>query len=148
EWTIDTAWDPDFEPEVSLDTARLAQKRGDIGRLESEIQSMTYDREAVRQDRRPGISLRLDHMSPLGNGMMPNSYSLMGMISIPIAPWSSKTYKDEVKAMDLGRSAKQKEREGMLLETQVRLYGMQTQLNNMKERLSNMEDKIIPPLKR
>lgn len=148
EWTIDTAWDPDFEPEVSLDTARLAQKRGDIGRLESEIQSMTYDREAVRQDRRPGISLRLDHMSPLGNGMMPNSYSLMGMISIPIAPWSSKTYQNEVKAMDLEISAMQKEREGMLLETQGRLYGMQAQLNKMKERLSNMEDKIIPSLKR
>lgn len=148
DWSIDTAWNPEFQLETSLDTAWLAQQRGDIGRMESEIQSMEYDREAVRQDRRPGLSLRLDHMSPLGAGMMPNSYSVMGMISIPIAPWSSKAYKNEVKAMDLEISAMQKEREGILLETRGRLYGMQAQLSKMQERLSSLEEKIIPSLKR
>jgi len=148
DWLIDTAWNPTLQLEVSLDTVRLAKQRGDIERLDSEIRSMTYDREAVRQERRPGLSLRLDHMSPLGAGMMPNSFSVMGMISIPIAPWSSKAYKNEVKAIDLELSAVQKEREGLLLQTQGRLYGMQAELSKLQQRLSNLEDKIIPSLKR
>lgn len=148
EWTIDTAQNKSFRMEASLDTANLATRRKDIERIDREIRSIAYERDAVRQDRRPGLSLRLDHMSPLGAGMMPNSFSVMGMISIPIAPWSSKSYKNEVKAMGLEISAMQKEREGELLQAQGRLFGMQGQLRAMEERLANMEDKIIPSLRR
>src|SRR5690606_32959584 len=87
---IDTSETLHFNMEVSLDTSYLAANRMDIAKMEREISTMKFETESIRAGSRPRFKIRLDHMSPLGNGMMPNSYSVMGMISIPIAPWSSK----------------------------------------------------------
>eukprot|EP01132_Coremiostelium_polycephalum_P015017 gene15017-18185_t len=86
------------------------------------IRSMKLGIGAMQAQARPDFKLRFDHMSPLG-GMMPKAYSVMGMISIPIAPWASKMYKSEVKAMDY-------------------------EIKAMEKQLAAMEDKIVPALKR
>src|SRR5690606_16464578 len=96
---IDTAYIPRFIPEGSLDTMLLAGRRKDITRMEQNIQSMRLGIDAMKTEAKPDFKVRLDHMTPLGS-MMPNAYSIMGMISIPVAPWSSRMYKSEVKAMD------------------------------------------------
>ncbi|HEU4551967.1 MAG TPA: hypothetical protein VFS25_04000, partial [Chitinophaga sp.] len=74
--------------------------------------------------------------------------SLMGMVSIPIAPWASKSYKNEVKAMQLNVQSMQKEKAGMLQETQGMLYGMEEEITAMQEHISATENKIIPALQR
>lgn len=147
-FSIDTSEHLVFVPQVVLDTASLADQRADIIKMEREITSMKLGVEVMKKESRPGLKIRFDHMSPLGAGMMPNSYSIMGMISIPIAPWSSKMYKNEVLAMNLEVDAMQKERQGKLLESQGLVYGMQYKILNAQERLKNLELKIIPSLKR
>ena len=72
----------------------------------------------------------------------------MGMISIPIAPWSKRMYKNEIKAMELNVQAMQKEREAMLQETQGMLYGMQSEILVMQKRIENFGSKVIPALER
>ena len=79
---------------------------------------------------------------------MPNAFSAMGMISIPIAPWSKRMYKNEIKAMELNVQAMQKEREAMLQETQGMLYGMQSEILVMQKRIENFGSKVIPALER
>lgn len=145
---IDTSETLNFSMEVSLDTSYLAANRMDIAKMEREISTMKFETESIRAGRRPGFKIRLDHMSPLGNGMMPNSYSVMGMISIPIAPWSSKMYKNEVSANILEVEGMEKQRTGMLMEIRGRLYGMQQQILTMQKQVDLMENKIIPSLKR
>jgi len=86
-------------------------------------------------------------MAPLGEEM-PKQYSLMGMISIPIAPWASKMYKNEVKAMELNVQSMQMEKAGMLQETQGMLYGMETEILSMQEHIAATESKILPLLQR
>lgn len=145
---IDTSETLNFSMEVSLDTSYLAANRMDIAKMEREISTMKFETESIRAGRRPGFKIRLDHMSPLGNGMMPNSYSVMGMISIPIAPWSSKMYKNELSANILEVEGMEKQRTGMLMEIRGRLYGMQQQILTMQKQVDLMENKIIPSLKR
>ncbi|HYK55610.1 MAG TPA: TolC family protein [Flavisolibacter sp.] len=95
---IDSTFQPGFIPAANLDTAQLASSRKDIFRMEQSIRAMQLNIASMKTQSKPDFKIRLDHMSPLDK-MMPNAYSLMGMVSIPIAPWSSKMYKNEVKAM-------------------------------------------------
>ena len=146
-FSIDTTATPTFSPQAALDTALLAERRKDIHQMNADMQTMQLGIESMKRERKPDFKIRFDHMSPLGK-MMPNAYSVMGMVSIPIAPWSSKMYKNETKAMQLELDAMQQERQGMLLESQGMVYGMQEEISNMEERIKRISDKVIPALQR
>lgn len=144
---IDLNYQPKFVPVSSIDTASLSVARNDIRKMEYGISSMKLNIEAMKKQSRPDFKLRFDHMSPLTK-MMPRAFSVMGMISIPIAPWSSKMYKSEVKGMEYEVLAMEKEKSAMLQETQGMLYGMQFELQSMEKRIEAMEEKIIPTLQK
>lgn len=144
---IDTTYQPAFSPEASYDTASLALQRKDILKMNESIRSMQLNVESMKLDRKPDFRIRFDHMSPLAK-MMPQAYSIMGMVSIPIAPWSAKMYKNEVKAMQLNIQGMERERSAMLQETQGMLYGMQYEIKTMQQRIDGMENKIIPALRK
>lgn len=144
---IDTAFAPSFVPASGYDTASLASARKDIRKMDASISSMQLNIDAMKLGKRPDFRVRLDHMQPLGEGM-PKAYSVMGMISIPIAPWASKMYKNEVKAMELNVQSMQMEKAGMLQETQGMLYGMETEILSMQEHIAATESKILPMLQR
>lgn len=144
---IDTNYIPVFRPQSTYDTTTLAAQRKDILKMDESIRSMELNIKSMKLEKKPDFKIRYDHMYPL-DAMMPNAFSVMGMISIPIAPWSSKMYKNEVKAMQFNVQSMQKERSAMLNETQGMLYGMQYEIQNMQQRIRSMEDKIIPSLQR
>lgn len=146
-FAIDMTYKPTFVPATSIDTASLAMARNDIKKMDYSIQSMNLNIEAMKKQSRPDFRLRFDHMSPLSK-MMPKAYSVMGMVSIPIAPWSSKMYKSEVKGMQYEVEAMGKEKAAMLQETQGMLYGMQFEIQSMQKRIDAMEGKIIPSLQK
>lgn len=146
-FTIDSTYQPVFVPAAVIDTASLAMARNDIRKMDYSIQSMQLNIEAMKKQARPDFRLRFDHMSPLAK-MMPNAFSVMGMVSIPIAPWSSKMYRSEVKGMEYEVQAMGKEKAAMLQETQGMLYGMQFEIQSMQKRIAAMEEKIIPSLQK
>jgi len=144
---IDTTFAPAFTPAANYDTATLAATRKDIRKMDANIESMQLNINSMKLGKRPDFRVRFDHMAPLGEEM-PKQYSLMGMISIPIAPWASKMYKNEVKAMELNVQSMQMEKAGMLQETQGMLYGMETEILSMQEHIAATESKILPLLQR
>ncbi len=144
---IDTNYQPKFVQANAIDTGSLAMARNDIKKMDYNIQSMQLNIEAMKKQSRPDFKLRFDHMSPLTK-MMPKAFSVMGMVSIPIVPWSSKMYKSEVKGMEYEVQAMGKEKAAMLQETQGMLYGMQFEIQSMQKRIDAMENKIIPTLQK
>jgi len=70
------------------------------------------------------------------------------MVSIPIAPWSSRMYRSEIRGMQYEIEAMKKGREAILLETRGMLAGMAAQIRRMKQQLINYETKIIPALRK
>lgn len=147
DFKIDTSYQPVFILAASLDTGVLAKARNDIKKMDYSIQSMELNIEAMKKQSRPDFKVRFDHMSPLTKAM-PKAFSIMGMVSIPIAPWSSKMYKSEVKGMEYEVQAMAKEKAAMLQETQGMLYGMQFEIQSMQKRIDAMEHKIIPTLQK
>lgn len=145
-FTIDTNYAPRFDPSVH-DTTLLASNRSDIQRMNESIRSMQLNIESMQQERKPDFKVQFDHMTPLA-GMMPKAYSVMGMVSIPIAPWASKMYKSEVKAMQYNVQAMERERAAMLQETQGMLYGMQAEIQSMQKRIRGLENTVIPAMQK
>lgn len=146
-FSIDSTTEVKYTAEAGIDTASLAGKRYDIFKMDKSIQSMELNIASMKSQAKPDFKIRFDHMTPL-SGMMPNAFSVMGMVSIPIAPWSSKMYKSDVKGMQLEIDAMQKERAAMLQESQGMLYGMQADINTMQQRILAMETRIIPSLQK
>ena len=144
---IDTTHIASFTPQLVFDTLQLAASRKDIARMNADINSMQLGIHSMRQEKKPDFRIRFDHMTPISS-MMPNAFSAMGMVSIPIAPWSKRMYKNEIRAMELNVLAMQKEREAMLQETQGMLYGMQSEILVMQKRIENFGTKVIPALEK
>ncbi|MFD1140840.1 TolC family protein [Larkinella insperata] len=150
-FTIDTIRKVVGPPEAGFtllpDTSLLAGSRSDIRRMDQTIRSMTYGILAQKAERRPEFRIRFDHMSPLDK-MMPNQFTAMGMVTIPIAPWSSRMYKAEIKGMNYEIQAMQQERAAMLNETQGMLASMATEIRTMLRLLDNYQQRVIPALRK
>jgi cobalt-zinc-cadmium efflux system outer membrane protein len=144
---IDSTWSPVFIAAGTYDTASLSTARKDVLKMSENIRSMQLNIESMKMQRKPDFRIRFDHMYPL-DAAMPNAYNVMGMISIPIAPWSSKMYKSEIKAMQFNVQRMEKERTAMLQETQGMLYGMQYEIESMRGRIRGLEEKVIPALQK
>ena len=145
--SVDTATEIVYEPnQLIYDTAALNTQRSDILQIDKTIEMMRLNQQLQRYQARPDFKIRFDHMQPIGN--MPRQFTAMAMVSIPIAPWSSKMYKAEVKGMHYDIEAMKKGREAILLETRGMLVGMASQLALMKQQLENYDSKIIPALKK
>ena len=130
-----------------VDSTYLAGSRSDIRQLDRTIQSMQLGVQLEKLERLPEFSLRFDHMSPR-TSMMPKQFTAMGMISIPIAPWSSKMYKANTKAMNLEIQAMQRERQAMLNEAEGMAKSMSLELRSLHQRVENYTSRIIPALKK
>ncbi len=147
ELKIDTTYQVQFTALKQADTSLIAISRSDIQRMNESINSMRLNIEAMQLQKKPTFKIQFDHMHPFDN-MMPKGFSIMGMMSIPIAPWSSKMYKSEIKAMEFNIDAMQNERTAMLLETQGMIKGMQAEIIAMQRRIAGMESKVIPALQK
>jgi outer membrane protein TolC len=144
---VDTTTEITFSTDqIIYDTAALSQQRSDIRQIERTIEVMRLNQQLQRYQAKPDFKIRFDHMQPLGN--MPTQFTAMGMISIPIAPWSSKMYKSEVKGMQYDIEAMKRGREAILIEARGMLAGMASQLTRMQTQISNYDTKIIPALRK
>lgn len=145
---IDTATKVHFHPShIFSDTSALPEHRSDVQQIDKEIASIELNRSLQSVQRKPDFRIRFDHMAPRGSGM-PQQFTLMGMISIPIAPWSSRMYKAEATGMSYEIEALRKKRESILINARGELESMSVQLMQHREQLENYEKKIIPALMR
>lgn len=147
QFKIDTLLSVPGPVALAADTAYLNENRSDLRQLDRTIETMRLGVEQEKLQRKPDFSVRFDHMTPR-NGMMPNQFTAMGMVSIPIAPWSSKMYKANTKAMNLEIDAMQRERENILNEAQGMVRNMALELNAKREQVENYRTKILPALKK
>ena len=144
---VDTTTRVSYDPsQIMYDTAALSAQRSDVKQIEKTIQVMQLNQQLQSYQAKPDFKIRFDHMQPIGN--MPTLFTAMAMVSIPIAPWSSRMYKSEVKGMHYDIQAMKKGREAILIESRGMLAGMAAKLNRMQQQLVNYDTKIIPALRK
>lgn len=145
-YDIDTASSFAFEIAVA-DTARLARQRSDVEQLDRTIQRMQLNTQLISLESKPDFRLQFSHMSPWA-GVMPNQFTLMGMLSIPIVPWASKAYQAETRGMRYEVRALQQQRTALLNEAQGRLTSLMLEINSLQQQLENYREKILPALRK
>ncbi|MCQ6961064.1 TolC family protein [Mucilaginibacter aquariorum] len=123
----------------SADSAVI--NRSDITSMQNSITSMTLNKKYMSTSSRPDFGFKVQHMQMFG---MPNQFSLMGMVTIPIVPWASKMYRSEVKSMEYEISSMQKEKETMQLMAKRMSSEKLSMLKFEKDQLKNYEREIIP----
>ncbi len=139
---IDTTF-PSYNYELQiLDTALISSSRSDIKKFDASLALVKLQQQYEKSKRLPDFGISLSHMKSLGE--MPNQYSAMGMITIPIAPWSSKEYKSNINGLENTNKAINFQRQSLLNETAGMISSLLAQIKSTKQQLANYYDNIIP----
>src|SRR5690606_34745955 len=89
---------------LAIDATYLKNSRTDIRHITDEIHSMDLKNQVVSSMSNPIFGITWDNMrmpiSPPANNNSMYMFSVMAMISIPIAPWFPKGYKSKIRSMD------------------------------------------------
>jgi outer membrane protein TolC len=146
-FSIDTVNRPRQRILAVADTVTFAENRSDIRRIDKSIQAMKLNQILERYQSKPDFNLSFNHMIARGGGM-PNQFMLLGMVSLPIAPWSSKMYKSNIQGMGKEIEAMKRERAAILNELQGMTSSMVTEINTLDKQIENYETRITPALRK
>ena len=139
-FTIDTLIAPQKYSNTSGDTINTLN-RSDITAMSKNIESMKLEQKVMKIGNRPDFGIRGEHMQMFG---MPNQWSVMGMMTIPIVPWASKMYNSETKSMGFQIQAMEKERQTMQLMAKKMVAERRIMLNYETRQYENYQTEIIP----
>lgn len=139
---IDSLLQPtDYQANFLNITDTTFLNRSDILAIDSRIRSMKGSLRLAATGSKPDFGIQFSHGQMFG---MPNQFSIMGMVTIPIVPWSSRMYKSEVRSMSFDIEAMQNERSTMRLMTTQMIREKITMLNYENRQLKNFDISILP----
>ena len=142
---IDTSYS--FIPyEISQTDSNTINNRSDIKQLNESIRIANLKQNIELSKRKPDFGIRYDHMYGLGNSA--NLFTLMGMITIPIAPWTAKEYKANLAGLNFEKTMIKKQQEAVYNEVYGKLNSIKINLSNKKKQLELYEKNIIPALQK
>jgi outer membrane protein TolC len=142
---IDTAYQVNDYSTLVFDSALFYSNRSDLKAIDKDI-SLTYlKQETERQSLNPQFGIRYEHM--FGFGGLPMQYSLMGMLKLPLAKWSSKMNKANIESLKWKANALHSQKEMMVNEYSGMGYSMRNEMLLKQKQLKLFEDNIIPALR-
>lgn len=143
---IDTVAQIKSYPESLFDTATLLAARSDLRAIEREMDVTELQQNLEKAKLKPEYGLRLDHMIGIGN--MPAQFTLMGMVKLPLAGWSSRMSKANIESLKWKKISLGNEREAMFNEALGMAYSMKAEFDTKKQQLKIYEQEIIPAYRR
>ncbi len=124
------------------DTTLISSSRSDIKQFDASIGMLKLQQQYEKSKRLPDYGVSVSHMQAFG--MMPNQFSAMGVVTIPIVPWASKEYKSNIKGLDNTANAISFQKQSLINETAGLIAALQTQMKSTKQQLVNYSSNIIP----
>lgn len=145
EFDIDTTYQLKDYAAVIFDSTLFYTNRSDLKAIDKDINLTWLKQETEKQSLKPQFGIRYEHM--FGFGGFPMQYTLMGMMKIPLAKWSSKMNKANIESLKWKAYALQSQKEMMVNEYSGMAYSMRNELELKKKQLKLYEENIIPALK-
>lgn len=145
DFDIDTVYELKNYTILVFDSTLFYSNRSDLKAIDKDINLARLKQETERQSLKPQFGIRYDHM--FGFGGLPMQYTLMGMVKIPLAGWSSRMNKANIESLRWKVNALQSQKEMMVNEYSGMAYRMQNELTLKKKQLKLYEENIIPALK-
>ena len=139
---IDSVLQPtDYQRDLAVVADSSFLKRSDILAVEGRIQSMRSNQRLMATGAKPDFGIQFNHSQMKE---MPNTFSIMGMITIPIVPWSSRMYKSELRSMEFEIQAMENEKATMQLMANQMIRERITMLVYESRQLQNYDTSILP----
>jgi len=146
QFDIDTLFSIKNYDSLLLDSSSLINARSDIRAIEKDIQLTSLQKEVERSKLKPEFGVRYDNM--FGFGGSPLQYSLMGVVKLPMAKWSSKSSRANVISLDWKAEALNQQKQMMINTATSMSYGLQTEMISKQKQIKVFENNIIPALRR
>lgn len=144
-FTVDTNYHFNDYSAIVFDSTLFYSKRSDLKTLDKDIQLNYLKQETEKLSLKPQFGIRYEHM--FGFGGLPMQYTLMGMLKLPLANWSSKMNKANIESLKWKVSALQSQKEMMVNEYSGMAYSMRNELELKKQQMKLYDENIIPALK-
>lgn len=143
---------PDFEVDTSIlpfwktrptlpDTAQIAA-RSDLRIIEAQLQTARLEQEFNRSKLRPEFGIRYDHMFAFGG--TPWQFSLMGMMTVPLAPWANKDIKSKIAGIDHRLAAFEFEKSALANGIRGALADRLVMMQTIENQIERYENSLIP----
>lgn len=141
-FTIDTTYTiKDYNP---ADSSYFLQARSDIKAVQKNIDLAYLQQDLERSKLKPQFGIRYDHM--FGFGGLPMQYSLMAMVKLPMAAWSSRSTKASIESLKWKEESLNQQKQVLVNEASGQMQGLLAAITNKKRQVQLFEEKIIPAL--
>jgi outer membrane protein TolC len=135
----------DYSNWTFTDTTFVAN-RSDLRAIDQSILVNQLKLQAEEARLLPEFGVRYDNMFAFGG--QPMQFSLMGMVRIPFASWSSKMTKANVQSIRWQNEVLAQQKQAALNEAAGMAYRMQSEMTYQRRQLEVLEKNIIPALRR
>jgi outer membrane protein TolC len=146
DFDIDSSYTINDYSNYGFDTSSFLNSRSDIKTVERDIQVASLQQEVERARLKPEFGLRFDHM--FGFGGLPMQYSLMGMVRLPMANWSSRESKANVESLKWKIESLNLQKQTIVNEASGIAYGMKNEIQSRHKQIELFEENIIPALRK
>lgn len=135
----------DYEKEPT-DSNRIMQFRSDYKQLKQQETILKLKQSYEQSKLLPDFGIKYDHMVAFGK--QPQQFSLMAMVSIPLAPWSAAMTKSTVKGLMYELDAARLKQGAWLNTINGNLEQLKVKIKNKKQQIELSEKMVIPAMKR
>ncbi|MGN6193584.1 MAG: TolC family protein [Ginsengibacter sp.] len=129
-----------------VDSNYLLQARSDIRAAERELQTNQLQLNLEKTRQLPQFGLMYEHM--FGFGKSPMLFSLVATVKIPLAPWSSGSYKANIESLKWKAQSIEAKKQMIINQASGEANGLLSSINSKKKQLQLFEGNIIPALRR
>jgi hypothetical protein len=144
DFDIDTAYKLNDYATIIFDSTLFYSNRSDLKAIDKDINLTFLKQETERQSLKPQFGIRYEHM--FGFGQFPMQYTLMGMVKIPMAKWSSKMNKANIESLKWKAESLNQQKIMMANEYSGMAYSMRNELELKTKQLKLYNENIIPAL--
>jgi len=144
EFVIDSSYT--IKSYTEADSNYFLQSRSDIKAIDRNIEITKLQQDLERSKLKPQFGVRYDHM--FGFGGLPMQYSLMAMIKLPIANWSSKMYKASIESLSWKSVSLAEQKQMILNEAAGEQQSLLTSIESKKGQIELYQKNIIPALQK
>ena len=145
DFNIDTTYQIKDYSSIIFDSTLFFINRSDLKAIDKDITLTRLKQETEKESLKPQFGIRYEHM--FGFGGFPMQYSLMAMMKLPIAKWSSKMSKANIESLKWKANTLQSQKEMMLNEYSGMAYSIRNEIEVKEKQLKLYEENIIPALR-
>jgi len=129
-----------------IDSNYLIQSRSDIKAVAQNIQINQLQLNLEKTKQLPQFGVEYNHMFAFGK--QPWLYTLMATVKIPLAPWSSGSYKAQIESLKWKAQSYEAQRQNIINQASGEAEGLLSSINSKKKQLQLFEENIIPALQK